>query len=351
MATIGSVLGALPRRLLRSPDGFTAAGSAASPMAGRTLPGQGSGMSAHRDGLRDLRDAPPGRRDRRPAPSRHRRAGSDRRRGQRTVAARAAPRPLSQRASPRNSSSTAKTKGWDLGAVSVEVEYDHRSTPRHFEIDDHHRRGAHRRPARAPGGGRGRLSRPPGDRGRRRVHRANRRDGVDDGVGPDQAGRGAGRGLRAGAGARRCTISTSLPGYSTETCPSSQRTSRCRLGALPITFVIVPLRGCIADAVSRDPDTITRTWHCGRRLRHESSLPRACTAAAGVVRRPRKMQRECRASLRGLRIRGFADLRPLAAQESRPAARRAEGCAGRGSGHSTDRRLCDTGPGDERGSP
>ncbi len=28
-----------------------------------------------------------------------------------------------------------RTKGWDLGPVSVEVEYDHRSTPRHFEID------------------------------------------------------------------------------------------------------------------------------------------------------------------------------------------------------------------------
>lgn len=28
-----------------------------------------------------------------------------------------------------------RTKGWDLGPVSVEVEYDHRSTPRHFEIE------------------------------------------------------------------------------------------------------------------------------------------------------------------------------------------------------------------------
>jgi putative redox protein len=28
-----------------------------------------------------------------------------------------------------------RTKGWDLGAVTVDVEYDHRSTPRHFEID------------------------------------------------------------------------------------------------------------------------------------------------------------------------------------------------------------------------
>jgi putative redox protein len=29
----------------------------------------------------------------------------------------------------------ARTKGWDLGEVSVEVVYDHRSTPRRFEID------------------------------------------------------------------------------------------------------------------------------------------------------------------------------------------------------------------------
>jgi putative redox protein len=29
----------------------------------------------------------------------------------------------------------ARTKGWDLGQVSVEVVYDHRSTPRRFEIE------------------------------------------------------------------------------------------------------------------------------------------------------------------------------------------------------------------------
>ena len=29
----------------------------------------------------------------------------------------------------------AKTKGWELGEVSVGVVYDHRSTPRRFEID------------------------------------------------------------------------------------------------------------------------------------------------------------------------------------------------------------------------
>lgn len=28
----------------------------------------------------------------------------------------------------------ARTKQWDLGAVTVEVEYDHRSTPRQFDI-------------------------------------------------------------------------------------------------------------------------------------------------------------------------------------------------------------------------
>jgi len=28
----------------------------------------------------------------------------------------------------------ARTKGWELGAVVVEVDYDHRSTPRRFEI-------------------------------------------------------------------------------------------------------------------------------------------------------------------------------------------------------------------------
>jgi putative redox protein len=28
----------------------------------------------------------------------------------------------------------ARTKGWDLGEVSVDVDYDHRSTPRRFEI-------------------------------------------------------------------------------------------------------------------------------------------------------------------------------------------------------------------------
>jgi putative redox protein len=28
----------------------------------------------------------------------------------------------------------ARTKDWDLGAVSVDVDYDHRSTPRRFEI-------------------------------------------------------------------------------------------------------------------------------------------------------------------------------------------------------------------------
>lgn len=29
----------------------------------------------------------------------------------------------------------ARTKSWDLGRVSVDVEYDHRATPRAFEID------------------------------------------------------------------------------------------------------------------------------------------------------------------------------------------------------------------------
>ncbi len=31
----------------------------------------------------------------------------------------------------------ARTKQWDLGEVTVEVEYDHRSTPRRFEISVH----------------------------------------------------------------------------------------------------------------------------------------------------------------------------------------------------------------------
>jgi putative redox protein len=29
----------------------------------------------------------------------------------------------------------ARTKGWDLGEVTVEVDYDHRSTPRHVEME------------------------------------------------------------------------------------------------------------------------------------------------------------------------------------------------------------------------
>lgn len=29
----------------------------------------------------------------------------------------------------------ARTKGWDLGEISVDVVYDHRSTPRRFEIE------------------------------------------------------------------------------------------------------------------------------------------------------------------------------------------------------------------------
>jgi putative redox protein len=29
----------------------------------------------------------------------------------------------------------ARRKGWDLGAVSVDVTYDHRSTPRHAEVE------------------------------------------------------------------------------------------------------------------------------------------------------------------------------------------------------------------------
>jgi putative redox protein len=29
----------------------------------------------------------------------------------------------------------ARTKGWDLGDVTVDVEYDHHSTPRVFEVD------------------------------------------------------------------------------------------------------------------------------------------------------------------------------------------------------------------------
>jgi putative redox protein len=29
----------------------------------------------------------------------------------------------------------ARTKGWDLGEVSVDVDYDHHATPRRFEID------------------------------------------------------------------------------------------------------------------------------------------------------------------------------------------------------------------------
>jgi putative redox protein len=31
----------------------------------------------------------------------------------------------------------ARTKEWDLGEVSVEVDYDHHATPRRFEIDIH----------------------------------------------------------------------------------------------------------------------------------------------------------------------------------------------------------------------
>ncbi|MGZ5039082.1 MAG: OsmC family protein, partial [Usitatibacter sp.] len=29
----------------------------------------------------------------------------------------------------------ARTKGWELGEVSVDVDYDHRATPRRFEIE------------------------------------------------------------------------------------------------------------------------------------------------------------------------------------------------------------------------
>jgi putative redox protein len=31
----------------------------------------------------------------------------------------------------------ARTKGWDLGEVTVDVDYDHRSTPRVFQVDVH----------------------------------------------------------------------------------------------------------------------------------------------------------------------------------------------------------------------
>lgn len=31
----------------------------------------------------------------------------------------------------------ARTKAWDLGEVTVDVDYDHKSTPRRFEIDIH----------------------------------------------------------------------------------------------------------------------------------------------------------------------------------------------------------------------
>lgn len=31
----------------------------------------------------------------------------------------------------------AHTKGWEIGEVSVDVDYDHKSTPRHFEVAVH----------------------------------------------------------------------------------------------------------------------------------------------------------------------------------------------------------------------
>ena len=66
----------------------------------------------------------------------------------------------------------ARTKGWDLGEVTVEVDYDNRSTPRRFEIVVRLGGDLERGAARAPGEGRALVSASPLDRGRHRVRRA-----------------------------------------------------------------------------------------------------------------------------------------------------------------------------------
>ena len=75
----------------------------------------------------------------------------------------------------------ARTKEWDLGDVTVDVEYDHHATPRTFEIAIAPHRRTERRPTRPAGKGRRRLSGSPLDRVRDRVPRADPVAGV---VGP-----------------------------------------------------------------------------------------------------------------------------------------------------------------------
>ena len=65
----------------------------------------------------------------------------------------------------------ARTKGWDLGEVTVDVDYDNRSTPRRFEIAIELGGELSRRAARTAGEGRRVVPGAPLDRGRHRVRR------------------------------------------------------------------------------------------------------------------------------------------------------------------------------------
>jgi len=68
----------------------------------------------------------------------------------------------------------ARTKEWDLGDVTVDVDYDHRSTPPGLRGRHPADRRAQRCTARAPREGCRRLPTPPLDRERDRVRRAAR---------------------------------------------------------------------------------------------------------------------------------------------------------------------------------
>ena len=68
----------------------------------------------------------------------------------------------------------ARTKEWDLGEVTVAVDYDHQSTPRRFDIDVQFTADLDQRATRAARKGRGGVPGPAVDRERDRVRRAPR---------------------------------------------------------------------------------------------------------------------------------------------------------------------------------
>ena len=66
----------------------------------------------------------------------------------------------------------ARTRGWDLGDLTVDVEYDHRAVPRHFGVLRRLRRDADEGSARPLGQGGACVPGPEGTRRWRDVHRA-----------------------------------------------------------------------------------------------------------------------------------------------------------------------------------